>query len=427
MSSRCFHSQLATLLMISTFLNVGAMTVPPIVSATGSYFDVGSAVGTAMAALIQTRWSRSQAAWEYLVSSQEALQLNRSMYHSTQQTFPELLDELHGVAQGCGLDFAQVFFLNTMTEIESLQQELVDVSRPQRPPHLLGHCTDVFSAGDAALLHPAVWGHNEDSGPNDCNLTYIVNATIIDADDPKIVLERFIAYTYPASVAGRAFGWNHHGLILTTNAIFAKINAFDNPAAVPRAFHNRAMYRASSPHEAALLASAVPSVTAFSLNVGTWNLPSTCHIGGGAWASTHCTPAQYHNVEVDPRGGYSFTPIFPRPSSSNWAPSSLASTPHHFYHANNYLVLIGNATNDTCSTARINTLNTYPIPTSLTDVRQMLGDTTTNTSWPVWQHGGLSGLYTMATAVFDFSNGAVELFASNPMTSTSPSLTLPKL
>ncbi|CUG90808.1 Hypothetical protein, putative [Bodo saltans] len=87
-----------------------------------------------------------------------------------------------------------------MTEIESLQQELLLNNAPEkyplRPPHLLGHCTHVFASGNEFTQRPSVWGHNEDSGPNDCNLTYIVNATITDAYDPNIVVERFIAYTY---------------------------------------------------------------------------------------------------------------------------------------------------------------------------------------------------------------------------------------
>jgi hypothetical protein len=95
------------------------------------------------------------------------------------------------------------------------------------------------------------------------------------------------------------------------------------------------------------------------------------------------------------------------------------------YHANNYEVLQGNATIDVDSSARINRLNEFPIPTTSLEVRDMLGDTF-NTSWPVWQHGCSDGLYTLATAIFDLRSGFIELYADNPKT-TSYSLRFPKL
>lgn len=387
---------------------VVGMNTPPVVNASGTYFQVGFTVGQQMKSLIAQRMARSQLVWKYLLSSPEALLLNSSMFNSTANTFPELLQELQGMASGSGLSFAQIFFLNTMTEIESLQQELTGETGLT-----LGHCTDVYSSGTRAA--ETVWGHNEDSGPHDCNVTYIVNATIVAAGK---VVERFIAYTYPASVAGRAFGWNHHGLIITTNALFANNCNFDNPRAIPRAIHNRAMYRSQTVREAIDFATSIPSISAFALNVGTWDIPAVM--------SRYDIPTQFHNVEVNPIGAFSIIPIYPRPAALNWAPASVSTTKYHFYHANNYDVLQGNATIDVCSSARLNRLNEFPIPTSSSDVRDMLGDVK-NSSWPVWQHGCDSGLFTMATAIFEMAKGEIHLYANNPKTSTAPTMVLPRL
>jgi hypothetical protein len=342
----------------------------------------------------------SRVTWEYLINTPAALLLNESMFNSTLAVFPELIEELYGMTSGCNLSFAEVFFLNTMTEIESLQGELI----PQGVRTVVGHCTDVFASGEGPSR--SVWGHNEDSGAHDCNVTYLVNATIIDSSGA--VLERFVAYTYPGSVAGRAFGWNHHGVIITTNALMANNNAFDNPSAIPRAFHNRATYRATSPQNAIELASGIPTITAFSLNVGTWDFDAS--------SRSYRSRSQYINVENDPSGVHSVKHIFPRPEQANWAPSMLKSTPYHFYHANNFEVLQGNATFDVDSGARIDRLNEFPVPTSSYDVRQMLGDTQ-NSSWPVWQHGCASDLFTMATVVFHFDTQMIHLYAGNPKTS----------
>lgn len=311
------------------------------------------------------------------------------------------------------MTLAEIFFLNTMTEIEWFQTETANSTDPK--PKIPSHCTDVYASGKTHAT--CVWGHNEDSGPHDANVSYIVDATI---SVNGTVVERFVAYTYAASVAGRAFGWNHNNLIITTNALFSNSNAFDNSLAIPRAFHNRAMYAATSVEEAIFFATAVPTITAFSLNIGTWPASQQLAVDG-----YNAPFAPYHNIETCPSGAFSVTPIYLRPNESNWAPSSLKSTQFHFYHANNYEVLRGNATIDVDSTARINRLNEFPIPTTSRDVRDMLGDTF-NASWPVWQHGCEDGLYTLATAIFHLEGGYVELFADNPKT-TNQSLRFAKL
>lgn len=394
--SRSTVSTVAVSVALLLFLSVEAMDTPPLLTAMGSYYDVGYSVGWAASSLIRRRFEISNATWDFLVNSNAALQLNQTMYTATVAAYPELLDELQGIADGSSMSFAQIFFLNTMTELESLQAELA----PQAPHQWIGQCTDVFAAG--VIPETSVWGHNEDSGAHDCNLTYLVNATIIMGDQ---VVEQFVAYTYPASVAGRAFGWNAHGLIITTNALFSNNAAFDVPTALPRAIHNRAMYRARSVDEAITFAIGMPSIVSFSLNVGTWVLPTS--------TSSYKATAQYYNVEVNTNGGHSVTPIYPRKPLPDWLPSTVPrSSRHHFYHANNFEVLFSDSVNDTSSTARINRLNEYPVPTTDHDVRKMLGDTK-NATWPVWQHNS-AGLYTMATAVFHFDSGIVAIYVDNP-------------
>lgn len=378
---------------------VRAMDVPPLTTAVGSYYDVGLTVGFENRELIQRRLARSQTTWQYLLSNSNAQQLNESMYKATALVYPQYIEELRGIAAGSTLSFAEVFFLNTMTEIENLQAELSLSTR--QTVFVPEHCTDVYASGHTTA--ESVWGHNEDSGAHDCNVTYLVNATIVVNNS---VVERFVAYTYAASVAGRAFGWNRN-LIITTNALFPNNNAFDNPSAIPRAFHNRAMYAAASVDEIIKIATSVPTISAFSLNVGVWSLEQP---------NEHSLPAQYHNVETDPTGAYAVTPIYLRPNASNWAPAALRSTIHHFYHANNYEVLRGNYTVDPDSSARMHRLEEFPVPTTAEDVRVMLGDTK-NATWPVWQHGGVSGLFTMATAIFHFESGLISIYAGNPKTS----------
>jgi len=384
------HAVVITLFL----LVVCGMDVPRVINAVGTYFEVGEIVGYEAKDLIRTRLNRTLPLWQWLLKTPAAQSLNESMFKATNTLFPELVVEMTGIAQGSGLSVAEVFFLNTIAELESLQGSY------------MGHCTDVFSAG--TNLSTSVWGHNEDSGPHDCNLTYIVNATIYNTPKRVVVTEKFVAYTYPGSVAGRAFGWNHHGLIITTNALFANNINTDNPRAIPRAFHNRALYRAKDAVDALTLVTGIPSVTAFSLNLGSWIPPKD---NNPLWES-----APYHNAEIDPAGTFSYLRVFFRPTMIPKPAPPVTASLHHLYHANNFQVLRGNATIDPSSTARIDRLNQFPVPNTYAEVRNMLGDTK-NSSYPVWQHGRAAGFYTMATALFRFDEGKVLIYANNPKTS----------
>ena len=391
------------------------MDVPPIISVTAaSYYDLGFAVGSKTCMFLEARFQNSLPVWSFLTANTSAQDFNASMYAASMAIFPELVEELQGIADGCNVAFARVWFLNTLTELESYQSSY----SPKAPRgsegnengasrHPVGHCTDVFSAGFSS--DKSVWGHNEDSGPHDCNLTYITNVTLFDADGIR-VRERFIAYTYAASVAGRAFGWNMHGAIISTNALFANNINLDNAFAVPRSIHNRALYRSANPFEAIALVTGVPSITSFSLNFGHWRLPEQV---SPVWSAS-----QYQNIEVDPTGAFSFTRVFQRPSvRPNWH-VPFNTTLHHFYHANNFEVLRADADPDTSSTARMRRLREFPVPSTSSEVRTMLGDTA-NATWPIWQHGGVAGDFTMATAVFRFDLDEVWIYTDNPKVSNA--------
>jgi hypothetical protein len=70
-------------------------------------------------------------------------------------------------------------------------------------------------------------------------------------------------------------------------------------------------------------------------------------------------------------------------------------------------------------------LNQFAVPRTLWEVQVMLGDEENN-EYPVWQHGGVAGAYTMATALFCFNNGTVQIFTGNPKM-TPPAIELPLL
>ena len=68
-----------------------------------------------------------------------------------------------------------------------------------------------------------IMGHNEDGDLMYLSTSYIVRAIILNEEGE--VLENFTAFCYPGRLCGNAFSFNHLGLVMSTNILFAdKIN-----------------------------------------------------------------------------------------------------------------------------------------------------------------------------------------------------------
>eukprot|EP00697_Spironema_sp_BW2_P002039 gnl/Spiro4/12738_TR6753_c1_g1_i4.p1 gnl/Spiro4/12738_TR6753_c1_g1~~gnl/Spiro4/12738_TR6753_c1_g1_i4.p1 ORF type:complete len:750 (-),score=200.80 gnl/Spiro4/12738_TR6753_c1_g1_i4:4-2196(-) len=341
-------------------------------------------------------------------------------------------------------------------------------------------CTDVIvNRGEE---HGAVWGHNEDGGVDDVGLMYLVHARIWSAagdsethdtttnsnknhnntndsnnygtskqsgDNNKHdagalhprrrLLEDFTAYTYTGSVAGKAFGWNSHGLVVTYNAI---VTQQLNPYGLPRYFVNRLMYRARSVREALGLAAAPTPLasTAFSMN-----------LGQRLSASDKAT--ELVNVEIDPIGTHAIRSIvhLPHQPPSPPLPSPFfPQQPSHFIHTNHYLQLATPNWPSNSSVhrfARAASMCGAHVPASVADVCEVLGDTA-DLAYPIYRGSGDAADestrpfaripdargpcsndtgVTLATVVFDF--GAQKIFLweySNPrLTAPARSFDLP--
>jgi hypothetical protein len=385
----------------------------PTFTVRGTYYEAGSQLGTQAAALIRLRLTRPgiNGSIRPFLGTPAGQTLKGNLLKAASERFPHLLDELKGIADGSGLPFDDIFMLNAVDEIvtyistyvniSSSDQNAVDVPQTEerrlvgRGAHTpfewygkMEHCTDVVTNSGT----PA-WGHNEDGDGNDRATNYFVNATILAVDGS--VVERFFSFTYAATLAGDAYGWNANGILLSQNAVFAsQLNYYGCPGQIAA----RATYGATSINDAVRILRYSNSANSFNLNI----------------AST--VTQEITTVEVDPMGVLGVHDV--RQLEATPAPShfpGIVRSPYWFYHTNMYVTLRTPCVNDPSSDHRMETLAKYLVPNSSLDVGTMLGDTS-DPLYPIYRDGNApdTNVVTLTTVIYDLLTKQAAVFASNP-------------
>jgi len=279
-------------------------------------------------------------------------------WHS--DAFPLYTQELRDMALGAGLEFQDL-------AVYSFKNELLAVYGAQTPDIQENECSDVLVHDVLTRLH----GHNEDGEKELSNFSYLVKT-----DD-------FEAMTYPGTLAGGAFAFNRHGLVLTMNALSPK-DAVTDPGCVGKYWLGRAVLDAESVQQAIKVLNRSCHAFGMSLNVGS------------------TVTRELVNIEVAPGHGLSVQHIMEG----------------SYFHANKYLRL--NTSQDphlSPSSAHRESRAKQLMPaTDRGDVLRILGDTE-DVHWPIFRtmgHGDYA--VTLATAFFDYNNGTLDIWSgSNPM------------
>ena len=392
-------------LLVMACVCVGLSVADPIPAnythVSGTYFSVGYQVGKAFRSCMVASLAAKKEMMNFAMTNPHAQHMNSSMFNATAKYFPNIVQEMRGLAEGAGISFREIFFLNTVSEYGLLLEYLKPHHGKRENNTFVAHntrCTDVRSV---AGQFP-VWGHNEDGDIPDIGATYIVSAVIYG--DGGHVVENFTAYSYPGSVAGRAYGWNSYGVITALNEIFAVYNDYAGPDAVPRAVLGRAINAATSVENAINILLTHNPVVSFSSNIGVMAR------NGDFWTDA----TQFANVEIDPRGTRAVTRLRRLPVPAD---KELPRAYDHFYHTNNYVTLNTPQYTDTSSSHRMARLAEMPVPATEGDVRNMLGDTK-DAEWPLWRRTTrVDDMLTLSTAIFRFDLNEAWIYNDNPKTS----------
>eukprot|EP00759_Apiculatamorpha_spiralis_P049878 PhF_6_TR44503/c0_g1_i1/m.68545 len=359
------------------FILCEARVVPPLLQVSAdTYYEAGFTLGNAAKQYIRNRLQESdiQSQVRPFLATQTGKSLIDTLYAQTATLFPDLTSEMKGIANGSSNTLADIFMLTALSEIEAVLGS----------KHVY-RCTDVLVNVDDSKSH----GHNEDGAPGDVNTTYFANVSIVG--EPS-----FVAYAYAGTSAGDAYGWNSHGVTITTNAIYAIETVYQGT--VPRSICARDLYRATSVEDAVNRLRRCPSASAFNVNFGTTKKQSSSFI----------------SIEIDPMGTLGVHTLKSFDSSLPPTPSVGSYPPHYYTHTNVYRLLMTKCVENLSSLHRDKVLQSYPAPNASIDIRTMLGDTS-DPMYPIYRTAsGVDTALTLSTVVYDYVKSAVMIFVGNP-------------
>ena len=195
--------------------------IATVVEVKGAPYEVGFQHGSSAKAKItrflEIVYSRARQYQPALTNKQHVLKLADKFLPFAQDWAPDLVEELHGLSDGAGISFAEVFALNCYSEVT---YSPIASSSTQ----LMGCTSFVVSGG--ALSPPStgpIIGQNEDWGRADSEIFIILK--IKPSQGPSILM------TTPAGFIGYA-GRNSQGIGLVQNGLAAT----DGRLGVPVAF-----------------------------------------------------------------------------------------------------------------------------------------------------------------------------------------------
>ena len=224
------------LLPVHTFARPAAQTrfergadLFPLLDVSGSYFEIGKAVGKTFGASIKKGLGRRKSwfanLWEY-ANSLEGMKHVSAMHKAAETHTPHVVQELRGWARGAKISYRKLFVLNIKSELLALQ------NKTEKNPD---GCSTVAYRDDNKLL----LAHNEDGNKAYNGLMFMLRVT--PRNGPTALV-----FTYPGTIEGNAAWMNEHGVFMSTNYIASKVVT----PGVPRYFLSRKAMEARTVQEA---------------------------------------------------------------------------------------------------------------------------------------------------------------------------------
>jgi isopenicillin-N N-acyltransferase-like protein len=250
----------------------------PMLDVSGSYYDIGYAIGKTFGDSIH-RIFRRRADWFKRLKDFAKADPDRyaeKLKIEAKKYYPNLFEELRGIADGARLPFDDIFLLNIKAEINAKMTITERVS--QDTPG----CSTIYLIRDDKKLIL----HNEDGNAAYKDVMFMLKAT-----PPSGIT--FLVLTYPGIFAGNGPGMNSHGITQTTNYIASmkwKIG-------IPRYFLNRAVLEARTLKEAVNIITHPKRAFAYHHNLSSFKT--------GEALSVEVTPDDYSIYK--PRGIYFHT------------------------------------------------------------------------------------------------------------------------
>jgi hypothetical protein len=220
-----------------------------IINVKGSPFQCGLSIGRQMSKHINRGLQRRRAWFEKLkvFAKDDPNQRIKPYLEAAREHYPDLVEELKGMAEGARLEFEDLFIFNLKAELSAMRSAQL----PDTPG-----CSTLIVADRNNLLI----AHNEDG-----NMAYRDLMCLVRVKQEK--KPAFVALSYPGILCGNGPATNSQGLFLTTNYIAGS----QVRPGVPRYFLSRAILQAADIQEAIAIATHPQRAYAFHYNLGLAN------------------------------------------------------------------------------------------------------------------------------------------------------------
>jgi isopenicillin-N N-acyltransferase-like protein len=209
----------------------------PVLEARGKPYEIGFAVGKRFASQIRGGFEDRSAWWRELKAFADAQPQNvfETFLAAAKKHAPDVVEELRGWADGCGLPFRDMMILNLKAEYGALRDKS-QADALVAPAHAAcPGCSTVVVKDGKRFIHV----HNEDG--DKAYDTRMFMLRLRPEGKPAV----FCA-SYPGVLPGNAPWINDAGVIMTTNFIYSK----EVRLGVGRYFLDRLSMEARSPDEA---------------------------------------------------------------------------------------------------------------------------------------------------------------------------------
>jgi hypothetical protein len=194
-------------MLIMIFFSVSfAYTTPIYTVEANNLYDAGYQIGK-LASKQFHQWfneSEFQKTYNFVKTTKLGQEAFSNFRSDNSKAFPELLEEMKGMAVGSGVSLEKIWISNLIPELESLQ--------PKNNNRKTDHCTDLFSHDyDGQALH----GHNEDWSEAVKPLWYLVHLKPLRGAN----FTECSGMAYPGTILGYAVTWSKY-MYTTQNSLF---------------------------------------------------------------------------------------------------------------------------------------------------------------------------------------------------------------
>ncbi|KAL4229877.1 hypothetical protein ACF0H5_010268 [Mactra antiquata] len=321
----------------------------------------------------------------------------------TTEAFPDIVDEIRGMADGSEMSFDQLFLNSILSEVT-----LTTISKKEKE---IAGCTDILVNTDQCKLV----GHNEDWDSHVSGHAFLIDVEV-DKDERKIADdidesniretlckrdERFVGFVFPGELVGSTFAMNKH-FAFTINTL------------VPRRFNQgsvilfvllRALLKCETISECVEVMKCEPYGCSYGININVASLNTS-----DMWS-----------IEVYPDQDKTVVDLLHIPKQAHDDDSLQYVHTNHYKHIDDVDEMEGLEG----SKAREDVASSVQTPSSIEDVRKVLGDRSSDVQ-PIYRlPTETKNVLTAATAVFDLNEKTLVIYHGNPANEDTPNTVVP--